>query len=106
MKIYYVFICRIFVSFTAVQHERAPRSASQAGLHHYPLGLSSKLGRFHATTFFPSLPIHLQNPPILDPAITNSIPGNSYIPPNFLYHGMFGALPKPAILSPNLSKPS
>ncbi|CAH0557197.1 unnamed protein product [Brassicogethes aeneus] len=56
---------------SAVQHERAPRS-TQSNLHHYPLGLSARYRALHGSTLFSSLPMHLQNPPMLDTPLNSS----------------------------------
>ncbi|KAJ8917509.1 hypothetical protein NQ315_005558 [Exocentrus adspersus] len=79
----------------AVQHERAPRS-SQSNLHHYPLGLSTRFRTLQNSTLFSGIPLHLQNPPLLEPQISPvSSLTNHYLHHGLIYPGMLGAFSKP-----------
>ncbi|KAG5886090.1 hypothetical protein JTB14_031691 [Gonioctena quinquepunctata] len=82
----------------AVQHERAPRSA-QSVLPQYPIGIATRLRPFQFSTIgsvsaIGSIPLQLQNPPLLDPAM-GQIPGH-YFHQGLIYPGMMGGFGKPA----------
>lgn len=75
----------------AVQHERAPRS-SQPSLHHYPLNMTARLRGLHGSSFFSTIPFHLQTPlSVTDHAGTLHAP---YIPQSVLYPGIVGNFTK------------
>ncbi|XP_019872455.2 nuclear receptor subfamily 2 group E member 1-like [Aethina tumida] len=88
----------------AVQHERAPRS-TQTNIHHYPLGLTARYRTLHGSGLFSSLPLHLQNPPILDAHLNpqSGIPSH-YLHQGLLYPGMLSPFTKP-LLHPGLTIP-
>nr|XP_023017081.1 nuclear receptor subfamily 2 group E member 1-like [Leptinotarsa decemlineata] len=80
----------------AVQHERAPRSAQHI-MPQYPIGIATRLRPFQFPTLgsvsaFGSIPVHLQSPPLLDPAMSQ-IPGQ-YFHQGLIYPGMMGGFGK------------
>ncbi|XP_057657413.1 nuclear receptor subfamily 2 group E member 1-like [Diorhabda carinulata] len=79
----------------AVQHERAPRASHTSPLHHYPLGLGTRLRpfQFSPVSTIGSIPLQLQSPPLLEPVIPQ-IPGQYFhqgiIYPTVSMLGTFG----------------
>lgn len=84
-----------FSHFLAVQHERAPRS-TQSSLHHYPLGFSTRFRTLQNSAVFSNLPLHLQNPQLLEPTLSPvSSLTSHYLHQGLIYPGMLGAFSKP-----------
>lgn len=71
--------------FSAVQHERAPRS-NQTPIHHYPLGLSARFRPLPGSPIFSTLPL---GPTLLEPPLTAH-----YLPQSLLYPGILGGFHK------------
>lgn len=99
--------------FSAVQHERAPRSTqtNYHHHHHYPLTLTSRIRNTTSTipnaSIFNGLP-SLHHNSIIEPTTTTSIQPTStlhphYLPHSFLYQGMMNNFSKPLITT-NLGK--
>lgn len=94
--------------FSAVQHERAPRSTHTNYHHHYPLTLTSRIRTtIPNASIFTGLPLHHNS--IIDPTTTTSIqPASSlhphYLPHSFLYQGMMNTFSKPLISATNLGE--
>ncbi|KAI4465265.1 nuclear hormone receptor [Holotrichia oblita] len=85
----------------AVQHERAPRSA-QSSIHHYPLGISARYRDLQTASFLPGLPLHIQNPTVLEPGtFTPSALQNSYLQHSFLYPSVLNSFGKSPFATTN-----
>ncbi|XP_017777690.1 PREDICTED: nuclear receptor subfamily 2 group E member 1-like [Nicrophorus vespilloides] len=89
----------------AVQHERAPRTTIQASMHHYPLSFGPRLKTLQSSSFFSGLPLHLQTPPIIDPAALTSVSSlhSSYIQQGLIYPTMLSPFTKPGLFANNLT---
>lgn len=88
--------------FSAVQHERAPRS-SQSNLHHYPINMSTRLRSLHGSSFFSAIPFHLQTPlSVADPtSLASGALHAPYVPHGVLYPGIVGNFTKSSFFSGN-----
>ncbi|CAG9862921.1 unnamed protein product [Phyllotreta striolata] len=67
----------------AVQHERAPRTSHQASMHHYHIGLGTRLRPFQFAPInnINAVPMHVQCPSLLDPSFPQ-------IPGHYFHHGL------------------
>lgn len=72
--------------FSAVQHERAPRSSHQNSLLHFHVGLGNRLRPFQFTPIgnvsrISGIPLQIQNPSLMDATIPQ-------IPSHYFHQGL------------------